>query len=159
MIIEDSSMDKVEMLTEREDIEMEDQEVSNDDSNQQRVLIDFQEVINEDGNTMTQEILETEEVVDSENMSVHTGRIQIMEIEESQQEMSEDADTVMDRVEEPEMEVSQSDFLPRIEITATENEVIHEYITEDDTKKIEPDTEAVSEDELPTEAATKVRSI
>ncbi|XP_011688921.1 PREDICTED: pre-mRNA-processing factor 39 [Wasmannia auropunctata] len=162
IIMEDSSMDKVEMLAERGDIEMEDQDVSNDDSNQQRVLIDFQGVINEDGNTMTQEILEAEEEdeeeeeVDSESMSAHTGtRIQVMEIEDSQQGMSEDADTVMGKVEEPDMEVSQSDSLPRIEITAAENEEIHEYITEDDAKKIEPDTEAVSEDELPTEATAK----
>lgn len=158
--MEDSSMDKVEILAEREDIEMEGQDVSNDDSNQQRVLIDFQEVINEDGNTMTQEILEETEEVDSENMSAHTGtRIQIMEIEDSQQGMSEDADTVMGKVEEPEMEASQSDSLPRIEITAAENEEMHEYINEDDTKKTEPDMEAVSEDELPTEAAAKVRSV
>lgn len=158
--MEDNSMDK-EMLAEREDIEMEGQDVSNDDSNQQRVLIDFQEVINEDGNTMTQEILEAEEV-DSENMSTHTGtRIQVMEIEDSQQEMSEVVDTqlVMGKVEEPDMEASQSDSLPRIEITTAENEEIHEYINEDDTKKTEPDTEAVSEDELPTKATAKVRSI
>lgn len=153
MIMEESSMDK-EMLVEHEDIEMEGQDVSNDDSNQQRVLIDFQEVINEDGNTMTQEILEAEEV-DSENMSTHTGtRIQVMEIDDSQQEMSED--TIMGKVEEPDMEGSQGDSLPRIEITeAAENETIHEYINEDDVKKSEPDMEAVSEDELPTEAAAK----
>ncbi|KYM79991.1 Pre-mRNA-processing factor 39 [Atta colombica] len=185
IIMEESSMDKVEILGERGDIEVEGQDVqlecqdvemegqdSNDDSNQQRVLIDFQEVINEDGNTMTQEILEAEEIDGSENMSMHTGtRIQVMEIDE--QEISEDVETVetvetieavetvMDKIEEPEMEVSQSDSLPRIEITAVENEEneeteeIQEYITEDDTKKIGPDTEAVSEDELPTEAAAK----
>lgn len=158
MMMEDSSMDKVEMLAEREDIEMEGQDVSNDDSNQQRVLIDFQEVINEDGNTMTQEILEAEEV-DSESMSAHTGRIQVMEIDDSQQEMSEVVDTMMGKVEEPDMEMLQSDSLPRIEITAAENEAIHEYMNEDDVKKSEPDMEAVSEDELPTEAAAKVRSV
>lgn len=159
--MEDSSMDKVEMLAEHgEDIEMEGQDISNDDSNQQRVLIDFQEVINEDGSTMTQEILETEEIDDSENLSAHTGtRIQIMEIDDSQQEMSEDVDAVMGKVEEPDMEVLQSDSLPRIEITAAESVTIHEYISEDDAKKIEPDTEAVSEDELPTEATAKVRNI
>lgn len=147
--MEDSSMDKVEMLAEREDIEMEDQDASNDDSNQQRVLIDFQEVINEDGTTMTQEILEAEEV-DSENINVHTGAgIQIMEVDESRHEEMEDADTVMGKVEEPEMEVLQSDTLPRIEIT----EVIE---NEDETQKTEPDTEAVSEDELPSETAAKV---
>nr|XP_012223407.1 PREDICTED: pre-mRNA-processing factor 39-like [Linepithema humile] len=146
IIMEDSSMDK-EMLAEREDIEMEDQDASNDDSNQQRVLIDFQEVINEDGTTMTQEILEAEEV-DSENLSAHTGTgIQVMEIDDSQQEMSE-VDTVLGKVEEPDMEVSQSDSLPRIEIT----EVIE---NEDDTQKTEPDTEAVSEDELPSETTAK----
>ncbi|KAL0116599.1 hypothetical protein PUN28_009913 [Cardiocondyla obscurior] len=154
MIIEDSSMDKVEMLAEHGDIEMEEQDVSNDDSNQQRVLIDFQQVINEeDGSTMTQEILEGE---DSENISMHTGRIQVMEIDDSQQEMSEEiADTMTGKVEEPDMEILQSDSLPRIEITAAENENAHEYINEDDAKKTEPDTEAVSEDELPTEAAAK----
>lgn len=136
------------MLAEREDIEMEDQDASNDDSNQQRVLIDFQEVINEDGTTMTQEILETEEV-DSENINVHTAAgIQVIEMDDSRQEMSE-MDTVMGKVEEPDMDVSQSDSLPRIEITeVTENE--------DDTQKTEPDTEAVSEDELPSETAAKV---
>jgi len=151
MIMEDSSIDKVEMLAEmHEDIEMEDQDASNDDSNQQRVLIDFQEVIHEDGTTMTQEILEAEEV-DSENINVHTGAgIQVMEIDDSRQEMSEVVDTVvMGKVEEPDMEVSQSDPLPRIEIT----EVIE---NEDDTQKTEPDTEAVSEDELPSETAAKV---
>lgn len=157
--MEDSSMDKVEMLAEREDIEMEGQDVSNDDSNQQRVLIDFQEVINEDGNTMTQEILEAEEV-DSENMSTHTGtRIRVMEIDDSQQGMSEVVNTMMGKVEEPDMEMLQGDSLPRIEITAAENEAIHEYINEDDVKKSEPDMEAVSEDELPTEAAAKVKSV
>lgn len=155
--MEDSSMDKEEMLAEREDIEMESQDVSNDDSNQQRVLMTFQEVINEDGSTITHEILEEEEV-DTENMSAHTGRIQVMEIEDSQQEMLE-GDTVMGKVEEPDMEESQGDSLPRIEITAAENEDMHEYINEEDAKKIEPDTEAVSEDELPSEAAAKVRSV
>lgn len=155
--MEDSSMDK-EMLAEREDIEMEGQDISNDDSNQQRVLIDFQEVINEDGNTMTQEILEEEEV-DSGSMSMHTGtRIQVMEIDDLQQEMSE-VDTMMGKVEEPDMEMLQGDSLPRIEITAAENEAMHEYINEDDVKKSEPDMEAVSEDELPTEAAAKVRNV
>ncbi|XP_077265625.1 pre-mRNA processing factor 39 [Temnothorax americanus] len=168
-IMEDSSMDKVEMLAERDDIEMEGQDVSNDDSNQQRVLIDFQEVINEDGSTMTQEILEAEEV-DSEDMTTHTvTRIQIMEIDDLQQEMSEDVETVTGKVEEPDMEELQSDSLPRIEITEAENEVtnasiihnevVQEYINdeeeEEDTKKTEPDTEAVSEDELPTEATAK----
>lgn len=159
--MEDSSMDKVEILAEREDIEMESQDVSNEDSNQQRVLIDFQEVINEDGSTMTQEVLEAEEV-DSENMSTHTGtRIQVMEIEDSQQGMETEVveTVVIGKVEEPDMEVSQSDSLPRIEITTVESEVIQEYTTEDDSKKTEPDTEAVSEDELPTEAAAKVRSV
>ncbi|XP_012538436.1 pre-mRNA-processing factor 39 isoform X3 [Monomorium pharaonis] len=157
IIIEDSSMDKVEMLAEHsEDIEMEGQDVSNDDSNQQRVLIDFQEVINDDGSTMTQEILEEEEI-DSENMSMHPGtRVQIMEMDDSQQEISEDADAAMGKVEEPDMEALQSDSLPRIEITAAaESETIHEFISEDDPKKIEPDMEAVSEDELPTEATAK----
>jgi len=154
IIMEDNSMDKVEILAEREDIEMEGQDISNDDSNQQRVLIDFQEVINEDGSTITQEILETEEV-DSENISVHTGTgIQVMELDDSQQEMSEVVETI-GKVEEPDMEVSQGDSLPRIEITeVTENET--EDMDEDDTKKIEPDTEAVSEDELPNEATAKV---
>lgn len=157
--MEDNSMDKVEMLAEREDIEMEEQDV-NDDSIQRRVMIDFQEVINEDGSTMTQEILEAEEEVDSENMSTHTGaRIQIMEIDDSQQEMSEVVDTVIGKVEEPDMEELQSDSLPRIEITTAENEEIHEYINEDDAKKTEPDTEAVSEDELPTESTAKVRGV
>ncbi|XP_039314758.1 pre-mRNA-processing factor 39 [Solenopsis invicta] len=157
IIIEDSSMDKVEMLAEHsEDIEMEGQDVSNDDSNQQRVLIDFQDVINEDGSTMTQEILETEEIDESENIPTHTGTtIQIMEIDDSQQEISEDVDAVMGKVEEPDMEILQSDSLPRIEITEAETETIHEYINEDEAKKIEPDTEAVSEDELPTEATAK----
>jgi len=157
--MEDSSMDKVEMLAEQEDLEMEEQDVN--DAIQQRVMINFQEVINEDGSTMTQEILETEEEVDSENISTHTGtRIQIMEIDDSQQEMSDAVDTVIGKVEEPDMEESQGDFLPRIEITTAENEEeINEYINEDDTKKTEPDTEAVSEDELPTEATAKVRNI
>lgn len=145
--MEDSSMDKVEMLTEHSEIEMEGQDISND-SNQQRVLITFQDVI-DDSNTMTQQILETEEV-DSENLTTHS-EIQVMEIDDSQQEMSEVVDTVM-KVEEPDMEVSQSDSLPRIEVTEViENE-------EEDVKKTEPDTEAVSEDELPNEAAAKVKN-
>lgn len=155
MILEDSSMDKVEMLAERGEIEMEGQDTSNDDSNQQRVLIDFQEVINEDGSTITQEMIEAEEV-DSENITVHTGTgIEVMEIDDSQQGMSEVVDTVMGKVE-TDIEISQGDSLPRIEITETiENEV--ESANEDDAKKTEPDTEAVSEDELPSEAAAKVR--
>lgn len=156
--MEDSSMDKVEMLAERGDIEMEGQDTSNDDSNQQRVLIDFQEVINEDGSTITEEILETEEV-DSENITAHTGAgIEIMEIDDSQQGISEVVETVMSKVE-IEMEVSQgADSLPRIEITeVADNEA--ECLNEDDAKKTEPDTEAVSEDELPSEAAAKVRNV
>lgn len=157
MMMEDSSMDKVEMLAERGDIEMEGQDTSNDDSNQQRVLIDFQEVINEDGSTITQEILEAEEV-DSENISAHTVTgIEVMEIDDSEQGMSEVVDTMMGKVE-TDMEVSQgADCLPRIEITeVVDNEA---ECVEDDTKKIEPDTEAVSEDELPSEAAAKVRKM
>lgn len=144
-------MDKVEMLT--ENIEMEGQDISNNDSNQ-RVLFDFQKVINEvkdaiNGNTMT--ILETEEV-DSE-ISTDTARIQVMEVEDSKQEISEDVDTVMSKVE-PDMEMSQSDSLPRIEITeAVEDDA------DDDAKKTEPDMEAVSEDELPNEASAKVKFI
>lgn len=153
IIIEDSSMDKVEMLA--EDIEMEDQDISNNDSNQQRVLLGFQKIINEvkeaiNGNTMT--ILETEEV-DSEISTDTATRIQIMEVEDSKQEMSEVVDTVMSKIE-PDMEVSQSDSLPRIEITeAVEDDV------DDDVKKTEPDMEAVSEDELPNESTAKVRFI
>jgi len=145
-------MDKVEMLT--EDIEMESQDIGNNDSNQQRVLFDFQKVINEvkeaiNGNTMT--ILETEEV-DSE-VSTDTARIQVMEVEDSKQEISEDVDTVMNKVE-PDMEISQSDSLPRIEITeAIEDDA------DDDAKKTEPDMEAVSEDELPNESTAKVKFI
>lgn len=156
MIVEESSMDKVEMLVEHSTIEIEEQDISNDDSNQQRVLIEFQEVINEDGTTMTQEILESEEV-ETENIPVHaeTG-IEVMEIDDSEQGMSVVMDTVIGKVE-TDMEVPQStDSVPRIEITeANENEV--ESATEEDVKKIEPDTEAVSEDELPNEAAAKVR--
>lgn len=151
VILEDSSMDKVEMLAEHSEIEMEGQDISND-SNQQRVLITFQDVI-DDSNTMTQQILETVEV-DSENLTTHSGTgIQVMEIDDSQQEMSEVVDTVMKEViEEPDMEVSQTDSLPRIEVTeVAENE-------EEDVKKTEPDTEAVSEDELPNEAAAKVKN-
>lgn len=145
-------MDKVEMLT--EDIEMESQDIGNNDSNQQRILFDFQKVINEvkeaiNGNTMT--ILETEEV-DSE-VSTDTARIQVMEVEDSKQEISEDVDTVMNKVE-PDMEISQSDSLPRIEITeAIEDDA------DDDAKKTEPDMEAVSEDELPNESTAKVKFI
>lgn len=150
IIIEDSSMDKVEMLT--EDIEMESQDIGNNDSNQQRVLFDFQKAINEvkeaiNGNTMT--ILETEEV-DSE-VFTDTARIQVMEVEDSKQEISEDVDTeqLMNKVE-PDMEISQSDSLPRIEITeAIEDDA------DDDAKKTEPDMEAVSEDELPNESTAK----
>lgn len=155
MIVEENSMDKVEMLVEH-GVEIEGQDISNDDSNQQRVLIDFQEVINEDGTTMTQEILESEEV-DSESMPAHVATgVEIMEIDDSQQTMSLVADTVIGKIE-TDMEVSQSgDSVPRIEITeVNENEA--EYAMEEDVKKIEPDTEAVSEDELPSEAAAKVR--
>ncbi|XP_029163575.1 pre-mRNA-processing factor 39 isoform X1 [Nylanderia fulva] len=149
IIMEDSSMDKVEMLS--EDIEMEGQDIGNNDSNQQRVLFDFQKVINEvkeaiNGNTMT--ILETEEV-DSEISTDTATRIQVMEVEDSKQEMSEVEDTVMSKIE-PDMEISQSDSLPRIEIT----EAIEDDANED-AKKTEPDMEAVSEDELPNESTAK----
>lgn len=141
-------MDKVEMSG-HEDIEMEAQDTSNDDSNQQRVLIDFGEVI--DGGTMAQEILESEEV-DSENISMHTGtETEVMEmIDDSQQDMSEVVAVVTDKIESD----MHDDSLPRIEIT----EVGEDSFNEDDTKKTEPDTEAVSEDELPNEAAAKVRN-
>lgn len=149
--MEDSGSDKVEMLA--EDIELEGQDTDND-SNQQRVLFDFQKVINEvkeaiNGNTMT--VLETEEV-DSEISQDTAARIQIMEAEDSKQEMSEDAEEVMGL--EPDMETSQSDSLPRIEITeAVENDA------DDDSKKTEPDMEAVSEDELPNESTAKVKFV
>lgn len=153
-------MDKMEVVVEHGGVVIEEQDISNDD-NQQPVLIDFQEVITEDGTTMTQEILTSEEV-DAENTVVHTA-IEVMEIDDSQQEVSMVADTMVDKIE-ADMEVLQSgDSVPRIEITeANENEEIAENADEDtlieeDTKKIEPDTEAVSEDELPSEAAAKVR--
>lgn len=146
-------MDKVEMLS--EDIEMEGQDIGNNDSNQQRVLFDFQKVINEvkeaiNGNTMT--ILETEEV-DSEISTDTATRIQVIEVEDLKQEMSEVEDTVMSKIE-PDIEISQSDSLPRIEITeAIEDDA------DDDAKKTEPDMEAVSEDELPNESTAKVRFV
>lgn len=153
-------MDKMEVVVEHGGVVIEEQDISNDD-NQQPVLIDFQEVITEDGTTMTQEILTSEEV-DAENTVAHTA-IEVMEIDDSQQEVSMVADTMVDKIE-ADMEMLQSgDSVPRIEITeANENEEIAENADEDtlieeDTKKIEPDTEAVSEDELPSEAAAKVR--
>ncbi|XP_026674296.1 pre-mRNA-processing factor 39 isoform X2 [Ceratina calcarata] len=117
MIVEESSMDKVDMLNAHERMDVDGQDVSNDGTNQ-RVLIDFQEVINDGGEAMTQgsEILETEEV-ESETVI--------------------DEDTVQTREG---MEMTEGDL---------------ECSPENSVKKTEPDTEAVSEDELPTEAAAK----
>ncbi|XP_014488048.1 PREDICTED: pre-mRNA-processing factor 39 [Dinoponera quadriceps] len=151
MIVEENSMDREELGEEQSEVELEGPDISNDDYDQQRVLIEFQEVINEDGTTMIQEIMESEKV-NSENMPTATGIV--MEIDDSQQGITVIADTVMDKVD-TDMEISQSgDSVPRIEITEV-NEVEAESATEEDSKKIEPDTEAVSEDELPSEAAAK----
>ncbi|KAK2575476.1 hypothetical protein KPH14_011205 [Odynerus spinipes] len=156
IIIEESSMDKEDMLCETTQIEMEGQSMSNDEINNQRVLIDFEEVVTEDGDTMTQvaEILDTDGIV-SENAigNVETG-IEVMEVDDSQQEISEVVENIIDKVEPgtEEME-TESIELPTIEITEMNDET--SFQIDNCIKKTEPDTEAVSEDELPNEAAAK----
>lgn len=147
MIIEETSIDKVDMLSEREQIDMEGQDISNDDTNQ-RVLIDFQEVMNDDGETITQvtEILETEEI-ESETVINEASGIEVMEVD-CQQETSESIETVTEKI------VADTETTVMTEIAeTTEGDV--ESLPEITMKKTEPDTEAVSEDELPTEAAAK----
>lgn len=147
MIIEESSMDKVDMLNEREQMDMEGQDISNDETNQ-RVLIDFQEVMNDDGETITQvtEILETEEIESETVINESTG-IEVVEVD-CQQETSESIENVIEKT------VPDYDMTEMMEISET-TEADMECLSENAIKKTEPDTEAVSEDELPTEAATK----
>lgn len=133
------------MLHEHEQMDMEGQDISNDETNQ-RVLIDFQEVMNDDGETITQvtEILETEEIESETVINESTG-IEVVEVD-CQQETSESIENVTEKAM-PEYDMT--------EITETAEDDM-ECLPENAIKKTEPDTEAVSEDELPTEAATKV---
>ncbi|CAK9813254.1 Pre-mRNA-processing factor 39 [Anthophora quadrimaculata] len=147
MIIEESSMDKVDMLSEREQMDMEGQDMSNDETSQ-RVLINFQEVMTEDGETITQvtEILETEEI-ESENVINEGTNIEVMEVD-CQHETSDSIENVTEKI------VSHGETVGIAEmIETTEGDM--ECLPENAMKKTEPDTEAVSEDELPTEAAAK----
>lgn len=154
IIIEESSIDKVEMLSERGQIEIEEQDTSNDDTNQ-RVLIDFQEVINEDGDTMTQvtEILETEEVESENPLANRNAAEEIMEVDETEQVVSESVE------ESEKLEPEEATMIETIDQSAIEITEVSETdlgrLAENNIKKTEPDTEAVSEDELPTEAAAK----
>lgn len=147
MIIEESSMDKVDMLNEREQMDMEGQDISNDETNQ-RVLIDFQEVMNDDGETITQvtEILETEEIESETVINEGTG-IEVMEVD-CQQETSEIIENITEKI------VPDYDMTGMTEMTETTEGDME--LPENTIKKTEPDTEAVSEDELPTEATAKV---
>ncbi|KAK9294681.1 hypothetical protein QLX08_010798 [Tetragonisca angustula] len=146
MIIEESSMDKVDMLNEREQMDMEGQDISNDETNQ-RVLIDFQEVMNDDGETITQvtEILETEEIESETVINEGTG-IEVMEVD-CHQETSEIIENITEKI------VPDYDMTRMTEMTETTEGDME--LPENAIKKTEPDTEAVSEDELPTEATAK----
>lgn len=149
MIIEESSMDKVDMLNDQEQIDMEGQDTSNDETNQ-RVLIDFQEVITDDGEPMTQvtEILESEEI-EPENVLTEDAGIEVMEVDDSQQEVSEVVENVTEMLPDRTEETEISEITEVMDADA-------ECSPRSTIKKTEPDTEAVSEDELPTEAAAKV---
>ncbi|KAI4484640.1 hypothetical protein M0804_007206 [Polistes exclamans] len=155
IIIEESSMDKEDMLCETTQIEMEGQSLSNDGMINQRVLIDFEEVVTEDGETITQvtKILDTDGV-QSENVISHvdTG-IEVMEVDDSQQEISEVVENIMDKVE-PDTDAMETE---NIELSNLEISEMSEssFQIDNGIKKIEPDTEAVSEDELPNEASAK----
>ncbi|XP_076166107.1 pre-mRNA processing factor 39 isoform X2 [Ptiloglossa arizonensis] len=148
IIIEESSMDKVDILSEREQVDIEGQETSNDETNQ-HVLIDFHEVINDDGETITQvtEILETEEIESETVINDGTG-IEVMEVDDCQQEASEVIESDTGKIV-PDIEMTEI-----MEMTEVTNADV-ECSPENTMKKTEPDTEAVSEDELPTEAAAK----
>ncbi|KAG7204054.1 hypothetical protein KM043_001911 [Ampulex compressa] len=153
IIIEESSMDKEDMLSNSARLCVEEQE-NNNETGHQRVLIDFQEVINDDDQTITQvtEILETDDV-DSETVVADQGTgIEIMEMDDSQQETSEVIDNIMDKAE-TDIEMATDDIdRPHLEITEVTDVEVEATNT---IKKTEPDTEAVSEDELPSEAAAK----
>ncbi|XP_015440277.1 PREDICTED: pre-mRNA-processing factor 39 isoform X1 [Dufourea novaeangliae] len=148
IIIEEASMDKVEILSEQEQIDMEGQDMSNDETNE-RVLIDFQEVITDDGEPITHvtEILETEEVESETILTEGTEGIEVMEVDDSQHEVSEVLETVIEKL--PDMETTE------ITEIAEEMDVSEDCSPQSAIKKTEPDTEAVSEDELPTEATAK----
>lgn len=114
------------------------------------------EVINEDGETVTQvtEILEAE-VLDADSVSTTRGGgavIQVTEMEASHQEISETAEDSVERL-------SQGDTVPSgidtTEETCGDMHIDMEDMGQTRGKKTEPDTEAVSEDELPTEATAK----
>lgn len=144
------------MLCETTQIEMEGQSISNDEISHQRMLIDFEEVVTEDGDTITQvtKILDTDGI-HSDNVISHvdTG-IEVMEVDDSQQEISEVVENIMDKVE-PDAESLETDNIELSTVEITEgNESAFQI--DNCIKKTEPDTEAVSEDELPTEAAAKV---
>ncbi|XP_015187611.1 PREDICTED: pre-mRNA-processing factor 39-like [Polistes dominula] len=155
IIIEESSMDKEDMLCETTQIEMEGQSLSNDGMINQRVMIDFEEVVTEDGETITQvtKILDTDGV-QAENVISHvdTG-IEVMEVDDSQQEISEVVENIVDKVE-PDTDAMETE---NIELSNLEISEMSEssFQIDNGIKKIEPDTEAVSEDELPNEASAK----
>lgn len=148
MMIEEGSMDKVDMLSERDPMSMEGQDTNTSDTNQ-HVLIDFQEVINDDGETITQvtEILDTEEVETETPVHESTG-MEGMELDECQQEEPETIENVTEKI------ISDTETVELAEVTEADADM--DCSSENVIKKIEPDTEAVSEDELPTEAAAKV---
>ncbi|XP_076656718.1 pre-mRNA processing factor 39 isoform X1 [Halictus rubicundus] len=149
MIIEEGSMDKVDMLHDQEQIDMEGQDTSNDDTNQ-RVLIDFQEVITDDGEHITQvtEILESEEI-ESEHVLTEDPGIEVMEVDDSEHEVPEVIENITETLPEQIETTEISEIAEVMETTSGE------CSPQSTIKKTEPDTEAVSEDELPTEAAAK----
>lgn len=115
----------------------------------QSVMIDLEQVIQGQPHTVT-ELLEAENV-DSQDVPVGEG-VEVMEVDGSEAETPQ-SQMRTDQVDlEMLMTTTHADGEPPkkkkiLGVTDTAEEA---------TDKIEPDTEAVSEDELPTEAAAKV---
>ncbi|XP_034939966.1 pre-mRNA-processing factor 39 [Chelonus insularis] len=113
--------------------------------------IEFEDVI--DNIESSRAIIETEETTNTNQEGVVE---ELMDVDETVQEMFECTDV-------PVEESSQNDVVEALEEEPTE-EVLDQEIPEEveaietieeDAEKTEPDTEAVSEDEFPTEAAAK----
>lgn len=137
-------MEKIEML-EHESITLE-EEVTNGESSDAGVprdeMIDFSEVIGVEDNV---QIIETQEV-ETSNPSAEVA-MEKMEDNESVEEIPE-AVEVLEAPEQLE-EVEKT-------VVGTTQESPEDMDVDENAEKTEPDTEAVSEDEFPTEVAAKV---
>lgn len=152
-------------------IKLDDKVIKLDDSSIEQML-NTQDSIVEDGinggNTDSNQILEFgDQIMDtiaSEEIQIKSQEAddadakalaEAMEIEESVKEI---ADAVDEIVDESLKQIDQDEKVERVDEVVEDSATVEgeKVDREDGESKIEPDTEAVSEDEFPTEAATKV---